>query len=142
MSEHFSEAELTFSSTAVRLSIDNEPDGEIRAHLAVLMAGLEQIRALLGQPIHVDSGYRCYALNRVVGGAPDSGHMKGYCGDITCRAFGTPLDIVRAIVASDIGFSKCIAEGRWCHIDFTPNGKREVLTAHFGPTGTTYTAGA
>lgn len=142
LSENFTLEELAFSSTAQRLGVDNTPTPEIAAHLTTLAQGLEQVRALLGEPMHIDSGYRCPALNTAVGGAKQSAHLEGHAADFICPAFGAPLEIVKAIEASDIAFDKCIQEGGWVHISFDPQARRQLLTAHFGPHGTTYTTGA
>lgn len=142
LTEHFALEELTFSSTAQRLRIDNTPSLETVARLTQLALGLEKVRALLGQPMHIDSGYRCQALNKAVGGVPNSAHVDGYAADFICPAYGTPLEIARAIVASGIAFDQCICEGTWCHVSFDPRNRHQLLTAHFGPNGTTYTGGA
>jgi hypothetical protein len=141
LTSHFTLSELTRSSTAERLGIDNTVPPIILPHLRVTAEGLEQIRALLGFPLHVGSGYRCAALNTAVGGARESAHMDGYAADFVCPAFGDPRSIVKAIEASDIQFDKCIQEGTWAHISFAPTLRRELLTAHFGPAGTTYAQG-
>lgn len=147
LTAHFTLEELTFSSTAERLGITNAPEPldalAIRTSLTVLANGLEQVRYLLGHPLHVDSGYRCWSLNRAVGGAADSAHLKGLAADIICAAFGTPLEIVKAIEASSLVFDQCIQEGSWVHISFDPRARREVLTAHFvDGQRTTYSLGA
>lgn len=142
LSLHFSLEELTRSSTAVRLGIDNTPTDEIIEHLKVAADGMEQVRAILGSQIHVDSGYRCEALNAAVKGAKTSAHMEGYAVDFVCPGFGTPLEIVHLIEKSTIAFDQCIQEGTWVHISFDPQLRRRVLTAHFGAEGTTYTQGA
>ena len=141
LTEHFSLDELTVSPTAQRLGINNTVPPEILPRLYVVAAGLEQVRNLLGKPMHLDSGYRCPALNKAVGGATASAHMDGYAADFTCADFGTPLEIVQAIAHSDIPFDKCIQEGTWVHISFDPQLRREILTAHFGADGTTYSKG-
>jgi hypothetical protein len=141
LSNHFTLEELTNSSTALRLRIDNSASVEIQEHLAELAKGLELVRDLLGNPMHIDSGYRCHELNAAVKGATASAHLDGYAADFTCEAFGTPLEIVHALVASKIQFDKCIQEGTWVHISFAPTMRRMLLTAHFGPEGTTYTSG-
>lgn len=143
LSDHFSLAELVASSTATRLGIDNTPSPQIVAALGVTAAGLEQVRSLLGgQPMHIDSGYRCPALNAAVRGAKNSAHMSGFAADFVCPSFGTPIEIVRAIQASNLQFDQCIVEcNAWVHISFAPDMRRQVLTAHFGPGGTTYTQG-
>ena len=98
LSPNFKLDELIWSDTAQRLGIDNRPDARITSHLVALAAGLEQVRVLLGnRPIRINSGYRCPALNRAVGGAASSAHMLGYAADFTCAEFGPPLSIVREI---------------------------------------------
>lgn len=141
LTDHFSLEELTRSSTAVRLGISNTPDLETVMHLTTCALGLERVRSLLGQPLTIDSGFRCPALNKAVGGVPDSAHLYGYAADFICPDFGTPSDIARAIVASDLEFDQCIQEGTWVHISFDPRARRQALTAKFGPGGATYSSG-
>ena len=45
---------------------------------------LEPARAKLGQPIRVNSGYRCSVHNAKVGGVFNSQHMNGEAADICC----------------------------------------------------------
>jgi len=141
LTQHFTLEELTFSSTAQRLGIDNSPTPTIAAHLTRLAMGLEQIRALLGAPMHIDSGYRCPALNKAVGGVPDSAHVHGYAADFVCPDYGSPLMIARAIAGSGIAFDQVIQEGSWVHVSFDPRLRHQALTASFGPGGATYTGG-
>lgn len=141
LSDHFALDELTFSSTAQRLAIDNTPDLNTVTHLTILAMGLERVRALLGAAMHIDSGYRCPALNRAVGGVANSAHLDGYAADFTCATFGAPFAIAKAIAASDIAFDQCIQEGTWVHISFDPRMRRDCLTASFGPGGATYSKG-
>ena len=142
LTEHFTLEELCFSSTAERLGIDNTPPEDIVANVNVLARGLEQVRALLGKPMHIDSGYRCVALNSAVKGAQDSAHLRGFAADFICPEFGDPLGIVRTVSNSAIVFDQCIQEGSWVHISFDPRARKEIMTAHFGPNGTNYTMGA
>ena len=142
LTPHFSLAELTFSATAQRRQIDNSPPPSVLRNLNQLAVGLEDVRAALdGLPIRINSGYRCPALNRIVGGARLSAHLDGWAADFVCPDFGSPLEIVRALAKSDITFDKLIQEVTWVHISFAPEGRRQLLTAHFGVGGTTYTAG-
>lgn len=141
LTEHFTLEELTFSSTAQRLGIDNTPSLETVSHLTTLAMGLEKIRTLLGYPLHIDSGYRCEALNREVNGARNSAHLTGYAADFICQQFGTPQQIVRAINASGIVVDQMIEEGTWVHVSFDPQMRNQYLIAHFSPQGTTYTEG-
>lgn len=141
LTDHFTLEELTRSSKAERFGINNSVPALILPRLNVLAHGLEDVRALLGFPLHIDSGYRCPALNAAVGGAKDSAHMAGYAADFVCDPFGDALSIVTAIEASDIKFDQCIQEGSWVHISFDPRLRCRVLTAHFSYAGTTYTVG-
>ena len=142
LSEHFTLEELTFSATAQRKQIDNKPPAEVLENMKRLAAGLEEVRAELGnKPMRINSGYRSPKLNRAVGGARLSAHMAGYAADFVCPEFGSPLKIVKALAATGIQFDKLIQEGTWVHISFAPEARRQLLTAHFGPNGTSYTAG-
>lgn len=143
LSEHFTLDELIWSDTAARLRIDNAPDPIATSHLVAFADGLENVRSILGgRPIRINSGYRCEQLNRAIGGARNSAHLIGYAADFTCREFGAPLQIVRALQQGSIDFDQVIQEGSWVHVSFAPMSRRQVLTAHFGPGGTTYTMGA
>jgi zinc D-Ala-D-Ala carboxypeptidase len=133
LTEHFSLEELIASETAVRLGIDNTPPVKLMPNLHALAAGLELVRAALdGYPIHVNSGYRCIALNTKIGGAKNSLHIDGLAADIICPSFGPPLAVCRAIVAAGLKPDQVIHEfGQWCHVSFAaPGGKPrgELLT--------------
>ena len=126
LTAHFSLAELTI--TQVR-GVDNTPPPEVIEHLKILAAGLEEVRALLGKPVLVNSGYRSPAVNVAVGGAVHSAHMLGYAADFICPGFGTPLEICRKIADTDfIRFDQLIEEGTWVHISFDPRMRGDVLT--------------
>lgn len=142
LTEHFSLEELTHSDTAERDGIDNTPSSDVLPNLQIVANGLELVRVLLGAPMHLNSGFRCPALNDEVHGVHHSAHEVGFAADFVAPDFGDPLAIVHAIQASDIQFDQVIQEGTWVHISFDPGMRRQVLTAHFGPGGTTYTAGA
>lgn len=143
LSSHFSLEELTFSSTAQRKGIDNSAPPDVVEHLRVLASNLESVRtALGGRPIHIDSGYRCAALNEAVGGVATSAHLTGYAADILCPDYGTPLQIALRISQTTLPFDQVIMEGTWVHVSFDPQARRQCLTASFVPGGpTTYASG-
>ena len=129
LSPHFTLAELTASQTAARLGINNTPPPSIVDALRKTSQLLEQVRALLGKPIIVSSGYRAPHVNRAVGGAANSAHMLGCAADFACPAFGSPLEVCRAIAQSDIAYDQLIHEFRaWVHIAWSPQPRRMVLT--------------
>ena len=83
LSEHFSVSELIASATAWSLHIVNLPGDIELANLRFLCQEvLEPARKVMGEPIHVTSGYRCLALNRAVGGVAQSYHVRGLAADL------------------------------------------------------------
>lgn len=141
---HFALSEFVVSNTAARLGIDNTPSAQVLATLRnVLIPGMQQVRDLLGVPVVVSSGYRSPALNAAVRGAPASQHVTGHACDFTAPAYGTPRAVCERLVAemARLHFDQLIHEGGWVHISFAPRPRSEVLTAHFGPGGVSYTRG-
>ena len=131
LTRNFSLEQLTHSETAERERIDNTPGPDIVKDLRLLAKGLEQVQALTGLPLDISSGYRCPALNRRVGGARTSQHTQGLAADFTCAEFGPPVDIIKAIRDSDIGFDQCILEyAKWVHISFSKAPRGKVLTIY------------
>ena len=119
-SPNFSMDELTHSDTAARHGIDNTPNDNEKENLYKLAMEMEDVRELLNnKPIFVSSGYRCLALNELLGSKKTSSHIKGLAADFTCRQFGTPNEIVFALINSDIPYDQVILEfDRWVHISF------------------------
>ena len=125
LSKHFSLEELTHSDTAVRLDIDNTPTVEVIDNLTFLSEKLEDVRALLRNPMLVSSGFRSLILNRHLGNRDTSSHVKGLAIDFISPSFGNPEAIVRAIVESDIQYDQVILEfNRWVHLSFAKENPR------------------
>lgn len=141
LSEHFTLEELTRSEIAVRRGLDNTPPADVLPRLVTLANGLEEVRRLLGCPMHVNSGYRAPEVNRAAGGSTLSAHCDGDAADFTAPQYGTPQEIARAIRDSGIKFDQLIFEGAWVHISFAEKRRQQVLTAHFNGGPATYTAG-
>jgi len=131
LSAHFSLAELTVSETAARRGLDNTPSADTVANLRRTAELLEAVRALLGKPVIVISGYRSPEVNRAVGGAVFSQHMVGQAADFVVPAFGSPLEVCRAIAAAEpaIDFHQLIHEFRaWVHISWSDAPRHHALT--------------
>jgi zinc D-Ala-D-Ala carboxypeptidase len=131
MMKHFTIEELIHSERARAQGIDNTPTPESLENIKALMAGLEEVRALLGKPMLITSGYRCPELNRAVGGSKNSAHVQGFAADFVSPLFGSPRKIAEKIAASGIKFDQCIFEdmiGQWVHISFAPEMRQQVLT--------------
>lgn len=134
LTKHFTLQELTVSDTALRTGIKNTPSPLVIANLKTLAEGLEQIRALLGEPLHITSGYRSPTLNRFIGGSENSAHCLGYAADFKCIK-QKPNEIVAKIKDSGIKYDQCIAEGTWTHISFDPKLRQQTLSALFDNKG-------
>lgn len=127
MSKYFSLSELTRSTTALKEGIANDPNEAQIKDLKRLMDYLDKVREAFGKAIIVTSGFRSLRLNKRIGGAPESQHMKGQAADIR------PHDIkeLRQLFASIRrvgGFDQLILEepeGRtpWIHVSIAPANK-------------------
>jgi hypothetical protein len=128
LSEHFTTDEAVDSPTARAHGVMNLiPAGEEGDRIFAVMektaAKMELVRALLNHPIHVNSWYRCPKLNKLVGSADTSDHLKGAAVDFTCSSFGTPLEICKKLIQyqDTLGFKQLILEHTWVHISFDPD---------------------
>lgn len=74
LSPHFTLAELTRTGTG--LANDPAPS-QVAALTSLCLHVLEPIRALLGVPLRVTSGFRSSAVNAAIKGAAGSQHMRG-----------------------------------------------------------------
>jgi zinc D-Ala-D-Ala carboxypeptidase len=83
ISKHISEKEATKSITALRLNIDNTPNGVTINNMKVLAEKVfEPLREWVGGPIKINSFYRSRALNEAIGGSTLSQHCQGRAMDI------------------------------------------------------------
>ena len=134
LSRNFQLAEMTASDAARSLRIDNRPTAEHLANLRALALGMEQVRAILGVSLTIESAYRNPRVNEAVRGVPNSAHALGLAADFTAAGL-TPLTAARRLQASKLAFDQLILEsGRGiCHISVAPTLRREVLTQAGGP---------
>jgi hypothetical protein len=83
ISKHISDKEATKSITALRLGIDNTPNGTAYNNMKTLAANVfEPLREWVGGPIKITSIYRSTELNEAIGGSKTSQHCKGQAIDI------------------------------------------------------------
>ncbi len=122
LTPHFTLAELTASTTAARLGLDNTPPPELLPRLIYTAEMLERIRTTLAAPVIVTSGYRGPEVNRAVGGVSSSDHTQGHAADIVAPAYGTPYQVAKALapLVSVLGIGQLILEGikgkQWVHV--------------------------
>lgn len=124
MSEHFSFIELVDSKSHPELVNQNMVDARgYEKQLKYTASTLEEIRAILGVPMKITSGFRNVALNKAVGGSPTSGHTKGLCADF----IPIGMDVIEAFTIIQTNrdkcpsLKKCIYESvngsKWLHIE-------------------------
>jgi putative chitinase len=118
LTEHFTLEELTHTD---HRELENTPNEQELANLKRLAEFLERIKTVLGgKPIMVNSAFRSKAVNDAVGSKDTSQHRVGCAADLRVPGM-TPDEVVKAIIASGIGYDQVIREfDRWTHISI-PN---------------------
>lgn len=129
ITENFRWEEFELSRKAIELRIDNTiPDTEaVKMPIRALCVNLLQpLRNAVGMPLHINSGYRCPALNKAVGGVPSSQHCKGEAADI---AAADPLLLAQVVLRHRLPFDQMILYSDFVHLSYRHDGKnrRQVL---------------
>lgn len=128
--KYFTIEELTRSTTAQLRDIDNTPSQQVIENLTALVDNvLDPLRAAWGKPIHVNSGYRCPALNKAVGGVPASQHMKGEAADITAGNRTSNRKLYSLLRNLELPVDQAINEHdfQWIHISYGPRHRRHFF---------------
>ncbi len=125
---NFTYREFYQSETAIRYGIDNvTADPVINRNIYSLCTFLLQpVRDRIGMPIRVTSGYRCAALNALIGGAKNSQHMTGEAADLVCADNQLLFDTIRD---SGLEFDQLIDESglSWVHVSLKKEGNRKQV---------------
>ncbi len=137
MGKYFTLAELTASREAAARGIDNTPPPQVRQKLCSLITSLlDPVREAWGGPIAVNSGFRSPELNRAVGGAAMSQHIRGEAADITAGSRSANRRLFSAILSGGFPFDQLIWEKGdatgpdWIHVSYNPaGGRRQVIGA-------------
>ncbi len=129
LSAYFTLEEATFSETASRLGISNQPTASQLSNMILAAKNLDILRAALDRPIRISSWLRNGALNAAIpGSSKTSAHMDGWA--IDCTAPGiSPLELCKeaSLICSD--YDQIIHEyGSWMHISFDPKNRKQHLT--------------
>ena len=138
LSQHFTLAEAEVTQTGIPNKIPKELIGN-----AVFTASkMELVRAILGGlPILVNSWYRSDAVNKKVGGVPNSDHKDACAVDFRVPKFGTPKEVAKLLAqkVGELNFDQLIFEQTWVHISFRNDrtNRNQVLTYQNGK----YTSG-
>jgi len=118
LTEHFTLEELTHTD---HREFDNTPNDAEIANLKRLAVFLEGVKIFLdGKPIMINSAFRSKQVNDAVGSKDTSQHRLGCAADIRVPGM-TPDEVVKTIMASELGYDQIIREfNSWTHIS-VPN---------------------
>lgn len=134
LGKYFTIKEFTYSNTAQRELITNVPTPRQMMAIRYMVCHLlDPLRALIGKPIHITSGYRAPELNKLVGGSVTSQHMLGEAVDIKVRGMQAK-ELSKIIAESGLPFGQLIwyAPSRGGHVHVSlrdPLHNREMLSA-------------
>jgi hypothetical protein len=138
LSENLSLAEVTRSESAKRFGISNTPTPEHIENFKKLAVNIFQpIRKHFAKPIHISSGYRSLALNKVIKGSATSQHCSGEAIDIDMDGTDITNKQVFDFIKEHLNFDQLIWEfgnnvnPDWVHVSYESTGKqrKQVLRA-------------
>jgi uncharacterized protein YcbK (DUF882 family) len=134
MTPHFTLAELTHTD---HRNLENTPNETELANLKRLAEFLEQVKTVLGgKPIMVNSAFRSKQVNDAVGSKDTSQHRLGCAADFRVPGM-TPDQVVKAIIASSLGYDQIIREfDAWTHISIPIKGSPRKQALIIDRTGT------
>jgi len=98
--------------------------GEVKVS-GYLIHLLNKIREVLDKPMKVNSGYRCKDHNMMIGGEPNSAHLRGTAADIKCTNSHDRYIIVK--FALRFGFNRIGKYDTFIHLDVDSELPSEVL---------------
>lgn len=90
--KYFSYSEFFKSDVAEKHQVNNIPDdaqlSQVLGNIKALVSNvLDPLRAMIGRPIIITSGYRSKRVNELVGGSIFSQHMSGKAADIHVQGY-------------------------------------------------------
>ena len=144
LSKNLSVKEVTYSATAIKHGINNEPNiGQLEVLKKMAAQVFEPCRKFVGGPLKVTSGYRGPELNKKIGGSLSSDHTisdhETAALDLDCDVYGgkTNAELFHYI-KDKLEFKQLIWEfgtndnPNWVHVSYSTNprfNKHEVLVA-------------
>jgi hypothetical protein len=136
LTPHFTLEELTHTD---HREFDNAPNDAELENIKRLAEFLEDLKTVLGgKPVMVNSAFRSKQVNDAVGSKDSSQHRVGTAADLRIPGM-TPDQVVKAVIASDLGYDQVIREfDRWTHISIpnTPGAAPRKQALIIDKTGT------
>lgn len=148
VSKYVSYDEVTYSQTAIRNAIDNDPSPEQLELIKEWAENLfDPLREWVGGPVKLNSVFRSADLNKKIGGSQSSQHSVGL--DPSKNSYGAAGDIddtygkkpnrdMFHYIKDKLDFDQLIWEfgdsrnPNWVHASYRPDGKnrKQVLIAY------------
>ena len=136
ISKYITYQEATSSQVATRKGIKNEPSEKEIANMELVATKVfDNVRSHFNTPIRVSSFYRSSALNKAVGGAKNSQHLKGQAidmqgtGDVTNK-------MIFDYIKQNLNFDQLIWEfgnnenPAWVHVSYVSEDKNRKQVLH------------
>ena len=129
--KYFTLSELLKSDTALKNKLWNGAPKEAEENLRALVDEvLDPLREAYGRPIRVNSGYRCPRLNTLVGGSPNSQHMRGEAADIQpVDGNEADLEVLAQFLIASGKFDQLILYPTFIHVSYRRLGwnRKQIL---------------
>lgn len=135
ISEHITYTEATRSDTANKLGIDNTPNiDQLKSMKLAACRVFEPVRNHFGKPIRINSFFRSQELNKAIGGARNSQHMKGEAIDMSAiPSTGLTNSQIFNWIKDNLEFDQLIWEygninnPAWVHVSFSAEKNRNQI---------------
>ena len=122
---------MTFSDTAIRKNISNEPSIEEIVNLTNLCCEiLQPVRENFNRVVRINSGFRSAELCKAIGSSPKSQHTKGQAADF--EIMGLPNSDLASFIYNNFDFDQLILEyhdpkidinSGWVHCSYRKDGQ-------------------
>ena len=131
--KYFSYSEFFKSDVAEKHQVKNIPDdaqlSQVLGNIKALVLNvLDPLRAKIGRPIIITSGYRSQRVNNLVGGSKTSQHMLGKAADIHIQGYTSQqMDIVYQTIQMCYDFDQLIfyPSKNIIHVSWNGNKNRQ-----------------
>lgn len=142
--------QFTYSPTAKRFNMSNEPNAEAKANLRNIIKKIAQpIVDHFKKPLKINSGYRSPQVNVAVGGASKSQHVTGEAIDIEIE--GLSNKVLADWIDKNLEYDQLILEfynpmegvnSGWVHVSLrrTAKNRKSKLVAYKDGKATRYEA--
>lgn len=136
ISKHLTLEELTYSATAIKLGIVNNPTPIQIDNLKKLAEKVfEPTREHFGVPINISSGYRIMNLNQALNGSITSQHCRGEAIDIDMKGDKVTNAQIFHWIKENLKYDQLIWEfgdkknPDWVHVSYTKENRQQTLRA-------------